>query len=83
MRCMYILGKAVLGSILLNLPQKVCITNMLSQAQALGCSSEADITCLCKAQNFRFGVRDCIAQACPPADQATVTTFGNSICAGM
>ncbi|MCJ1472955.1 hypothetical protein MMC13_001604, partial [Lambiella insularis] len=54
---------------------------MLGQAQSLGCSSEADITCLCNTKNFQYGVRDCIAQACPPADQGTVTSFGNSICA--
>lgn len=63
--------------------QKVCITNMLAQAQSLGCSNEANITCLCDTPNFQYGVRDCIAQSCPAADATTVTTFGDSLCAGM
>ena len=53
---------------------------MLGQAEQLGCSA-SDVVCLCNTANFRYGVRDCIAEACPASDQATVTSFGNSLCA--
>lgn len=54
---------------------------MLGQAQTLGCSSASDVACLCNTANFRYGVRDCIAEACPASDQATVTQFGEQLCA--
>ena len=54
---------------------------MLGKAQELGCSSETDIACLCKNQDFTYGVRDCTNESCPDSDKSTVLTFGNSICA--
>lgn len=55
---------------------------MLSQATQLGCNSAANTTCLCSTPNFQYGVRDCIAQTCPPTDAATVAAFGKQFCAG-
>ena len=62
--------------------QKVCITNMLGMATMLGCKSQTDVACLCSKQDFKNGVRDCIAESCPKQDAGAVTTFGNQICAG-
>jgi hypothetical protein len=54
---------------------------MLGQASALGCSS-TDVACLCKNQNFGFGIRDCSYQACPPnTDIAAIIAYGNTYCA--
>ena len=61
---------------------KVCIPNMLGQFAAFGCSGQADVACLCRAENFRFGLRDCISQACPSGDQGTVSGYAAQICAG-
>ena len=61
---------------------KVCIPNMLGLATQLGCTGPGDIACLCKTANFNYGIRDCIAQACPPSDAATVRTYAAQVCAG-
>ena len=61
---------------------KVCIPNMLGQYAALGCTSASDLACLCSKPNFNYGVRDCIAEACPPSDQGTVSSYAASVCAG-
>ena len=53
-------------------------------ATEYGCSgaNATNVVCLCSSQNFRFGIRDCVAESCPASDASTVTTFGNQICAG-
>ena len=61
---------------------KVCIPNMLGQAAALGCSGQNDIGCLCRSANFNYGIRDCIAEACPGTDQGVVRAYAAQICAG-
>ena len=61
---------------------KVCVPNMVGQFAAFGCQSATDVACLCRAQNFQYGMRDCIAQACPPSDQGAVQAYAASICAG-
>ena len=61
---------------------KVCIPNMLGQAVALGCTGPGDVACLCRTANFNYGIRDCVSQACPQADQGTVRAYAGQVCAG-
>ncbi|KAL9624480.1 MAG: hypothetical protein Q9204_007872, partial [Flavoplaca sp. TL-2023a] len=59
-----------------------CVTNMLGQAQQLGCPDAADVTCVCINPDFGFGIRDCTNESCPPnADNGSVTDFGAAFCA--
>ncbi|PHH75787.1 hypothetical protein CDD80_2070 [Ophiocordyceps camponoti-rufipedis] len=49
-----------------NLPQcpTDCLNSMNTQkAQSLGCQNN-DFKCLCTKQNWVFGIRDCVAEAC-------------------
>merc|ERR1712169_160669 len=62
---------------------QTCVNNMLGQAAALGCSA-TDVACLCKNDNFGFGIRDCSYQACPPdTNVAAIIAYGNSYCASV
>ena len=62
--------------------QQTCISNMLGQAQALGCPSPTDVVCLCSNADFTNGVIDCANQACADAGNAdTVISFGRQYCA--
>ncbi|KAB8075530.1 hypothetical protein BDV29DRAFT_171877 [Aspergillus leporis] len=58
---------------------QMCIGNMNNKASELGCSS-GDLACLCKSDNYAFGVRDCTAQACPNDDSAAVVSAALAAC---
>lgn len=57
----------------------MCITNMDNKASELGCPKN-DHGCLCEKENYRFGVRDCTAQACPDEDSAAVVKIALKTC---
>ncbi|KAL8639253.1 MAG: hypothetical protein Q9228_003692 [Teloschistes exilis] len=88
----YIAGAALLAALvsaqdltqlLGGLPQcgQTCISNMLGQAQSLGCKP-GDVACLCSNMNFRYGVRDCTNEHCgAEADKNAVIETGNMFCA--
>lgn len=57
----------------------MCISNMNNKAQELGCDS-GDRTCLCNADNYKFGVRDCTNQACPGEDAAQAVQIALNSC---
>jgi len=61
---------------------RMCINNMLGQFASFGCSSAADVTCLCGDPRFGYGLRDCTIQACGQDVFAAVQSFGNSVCQG-
>ncbi|KAF4918797.1 hypothetical protein CGCVW01_v008496 [Colletotrichum viniferum] len=57
-----------------------CVNTVI--AKGFGCASQ-DNSCLCKQQDFVFGVRDCASQSCG-ADVATkVNDYVTSLCASM
>ena len=60
----------------------MCISNMNAKASELGCNS-GDMACLCKKQDYMYGVRDCTAQACPGDDAAAVVKIALSSCPSM
>lgn len=63
------------------LPQSMCLNNMLQKAPSLGCSS-TDVACLCKNADFGYGLHDCTAEACGPADVAAIVAYSTQYCAG-
>lgn len=56
---------------------------MIGLATNLGCSSQSDVTCLCKNINFYNGLRDCSSQACSATEAAQVVLYGQSYCAAV
>ncbi|KLJ08800.1 hypothetical protein EMPG_15768 [Blastomyces silverae] len=56
-----------------------CIERMLALAPSLGCKS-GDIDCLCKNDDFAWGVRDCTVQACGPRDLPGAIAAATGIC---
>ncbi|KAJ5606621.1 hypothetical protein N7510_009402 [Penicillium lagena] len=59
----------------------MCISNMNAKASELGCSS-GDMTCLCKSQDYEWGVRDCTDQACPGSSPQEAVQMALSKCPG-
>ena len=56
---------------------------MLAKAAELGCNKD-DIACLCKNENFGYGIRDCSQQVCNDANLANIViNWGNSLCSGV
>lgn len=54
---------------------------MFALAPSLGCKAD-DAACLCKNNNFQYGIRDCSNEACG-ADVATqAIAYANSFCKG-
>ncbi|KAJ0413662.1 hypothetical protein BJY00DRAFT_56962 [Aspergillus carlsbadensis] len=49
----------------------MCLANMLALANELGCD-DGDLECLCETPDYRYGIRDCTAQACPGDDAYAV-----------
>lgn len=62
--------------------QQMCISNMNAKASELGCTS-GDMACLCKSQNYEYGIRDCTTEACPNDDAATVVKMALASCPSM
>lgn len=52
---------------------------MLAKAPSLGCSGTPDPACLCKNQNFVYGIRDCATEACG-SDAPAIIAAGTQIC---
>jgi CFEM domain len=48
---------------LIEIKQKKCVDNMFRKSPELGCRV-AEISCLCKKDNFMYGIRDCSREAC-------------------
>ncbi|KZL66997.1 CFEM domain-containing protein [Colletotrichum tofieldiae] len=55
-----------------------CVNNVI--AKGFGCAS-GDNTCLCKQQDFVFGIRDCAAQSCAADETTKVNDYVTSLCA--
>lgn len=62
--------------------QQMCISNMNAKASELGCTS-GDTACLCKSQDYQYGIRDCTTEACPSDDAATVLKLALASCSSM
>ncbi|KAK1982612.1 hypothetical protein LZ30DRAFT_590180, partial [Colletotrichum cereale] len=60
------------------LDQIACVNNVI--AKGFGCAS-GDNTCLCKQQDFVFGIRDCSAQSCTADESAKVNDYVTGLCA--
>ncbi|KAK1580643.1 uncharacterized protein LY79DRAFT_592094 [Colletotrichum navitas] len=61
-----------------NLCQVACVNNVI--AKGFGCAS-GDNTCLCKQQDFIFGVRDCVAQSCTADESTKANDYIAGLCA--
>lgn len=61
--------------------QNMCIGNMNDKASELGCKS-GDMECLCKSDDYKYGIRDCTTQACPGEDAQAVVQNAVSKCPG-
>ncbi|EFQ34045.1 CFEM domain-containing protein [Colletotrichum graminicola M1.001] len=61
-----------------NLRQVACVNNVI--AKGFGCAS-GDNTCLCKQQDFVFGVRDCAAQSCTADESTKANDYVAGLCA--
>ncbi|KAK3344379.1 hypothetical protein B0T25DRAFT_325094 [Lasiosphaeria hispida] len=60
---------------------KLCADNLFAIASTFSCGAD-DIACLCKAQNWAYGIRDCSIQACQDDSKAnTVISWSNQLCA--
>ncbi|KAK1997216.1 hypothetical protein LX36DRAFT_82624 [Colletotrichum falcatum] len=55
-----------------------CVNNVI--AKGFGCAS-GDNTCLCKQQDFVFGVRDCAAQSCTADESTKANDYVAGLCA--
>nr|XP_036581624.1 uncharacterized protein CTRU02_08196 [Colletotrichum truncatum]KAF6790067.1 hypothetical protein CTRU02_08196 [Colletotrichum truncatum] len=55
-----------------------CVNTVI--AKGFGCASQ-DNACLCKQQDFLFGVRDCASQACEAAVAPKVNEYVTALCA--
>lgn len=61
--------------------QKTCITNLLNDAPAFGCSTTNEASCLCANATFSYGIRDCSNEACDDsANAASVIDYGVAYC---
>lgn len=60
----------------------MCVSNMNNKASDLGCKS-GDMSCLCKTDDYKFGIRDCTQQACPSDDAEKVLAMAVAKCPGM
>ncbi|KAK2062126.1 hypothetical protein LY76DRAFT_669970, partial [Colletotrichum caudatum] len=60
------------------LRQVACVNNVI--AKGFGCAS-GDNTCLCKQQDFVFGVRDCAAQSCTADESTKANDYVSRLCA--
>lgn len=52
---------------------------MLAKYDSLGCAT-SDPSCLCRNNNFYYGIRDCANAACGTAVASTVLTFESGYC---
>lgn len=57
----------------------MCISNMNAKASELGCQS-GDMDCLCKSENYSYGIRDCTTQACPDDNAEQVLKMALAKC---
>ena len=57
----------------------MCISNMNAKASELGCKS-GDLACLCKSNDYQYGIRDCTSQACPDDNAQTVLQMALDSC---
>lgn len=57
----------------------MCISNMNGKASALGCQAN-DMACLCKSQDYEYGIRDCTTQACPSDNVEQVLKMAMANC---
>ncbi|KZL81952.1 cfem domain protein [Colletotrichum incanum] len=55
-----------------------CVNNVI--AKGFGCAS-GDNTCLCKQQDFVFGIRDCAAQSCAADETTKINDYVTGLCA--
>lgn len=60
----------------------MCVDNMNNKASELKCNS-GDMACLCKSDDYSYGIRDCTKQACPDDDSAAVVKKALEQCPGM
>ena len=62
----------------------MCFTNMTQKSKELGCeliSDEVDPPCVCKVDNFRYGLRDCSREACgEEVLKAVMDWYYNDLC---
>ncbi|KAK3395223.1 hypothetical protein B0H63DRAFT_445265 [Podospora didyma] len=57
-----------------------CYNGAVAEFAKLGCGAN-DMACLCGKQDFKFAVRDCAMNACPPGYANTVVNAANALCA--
>lgn len=55
------------------------MNNMIALAPSLGCAAN-DAACLCKNDNFQWGIRDCSNAVCGSDNAGSVIAFGQSYC---
>jgi len=60
----------------------MCVNNMNDKATELNCKS-GDMECLCKSENYSFGIRDCTKEACPSDDAEKVLKMALAKCPSM
>lgn len=60
----------------------MCLTNMKNKASDFDCKT-GDLACLCKTDDYKFGIRDCTKQACPSDDAEKVLAEAVAKCPGM
>ncbi|RKF56459.1 GPI-anchored CFEM domain protein [Erysiphe neolycopersici] len=58
---------------------KLCVNNMLAKAKDLGCA-QGDAACLCRNEDFAYGIRDCSFDVCGPQQSALVVSYRESYC---
>ncbi|KAJ4306681.1 hypothetical protein N0V88_000045 [Collariella sp. IMI 366227] len=66
-----------------NMPEcgKNCGRGVLGQHDIYGCSQD-DVVCMCKNQDFGYGIHDCSVQICGSLDDANAAIeWGNNLCA--
>ncbi|TIC91699.1 GPI-anchored CFEM domain protein [Colletotrichum higginsianum] len=83
MKCQGVVAAAFLGAVCAQLDSLppcgiTCVNNVI--AKGFGCAS-GDNACLCKQQDFVFGIRDCAAQSCAAAETAKVNDYVTGLCA--
>lgn len=57
----------------------MCVNNMNDKASELNCKS-GDMACLCKSEDYSFGIRDCTKEACPSDDAEKVLKMALEKC---
>jgi hypothetical protein len=55
---------------------------MNNKASELGCKA-GDMACLCKTDDYKFGIRDCTKEACPSDNAEQVLAMAIAKCPGM